>query len=668
MVRSSPAHVERPSELPPRRMSKAPTALRRKTKTFTGCWTCRARRVKCDEAHPFCNRCTHSRLACEGYGVRLAWKEGHGKGSGSTGPFRKLIELESNVGQISLDHMNNMLRHCSTATASQDTKSFGPFSVFSILSRPPEQTVSLDLLDPQRCPGGPELESQTDFGDVFSPAFIATSSSMEQSDGQGTPGPSSYTSLSDYLEQPNLDFNTSTDIPANELPMLDLLPMTVSTVDDQDSIQILPQLPDSRNIIWDDPLQEGELIIGLDSPGHTSESTRFSSFGDPVLPCRYLNTLSDLSHTEHGLIHHWLVFMCKNMVPVNTIDNPYRVLYLRLASEALTSFSSSKLAVFHGLCAAAAESLNTLRDHKNDDSNLSLTKHANAALKSLQELIASPTPKDYTSILAAIIMCILRDSVMGQPGNWRLHTQAALKIVNEALASGVEAASSLHILAEQCVCIAAFGNLESEYDLGVLVAQLPDTEHYLYNQHSVTKSLLGFVTLINAISKTGLEANPVTLDGLELRIYLQAAPIVHLDKSGQKGDAIIIQHYHHVYYYALLIFFQRLGRHRPPSQFQDLVHEGLVHLEAAEDIAMESNGCILLWPCMTIASECVKEDLKTRALKWFERKKRHGFNNVNTATKICRGYWRWRDENAVACLSKSWQDFVVGTEYDVVPV
>ena len=43
------------------------------TRTRTGCWTCRARRKKCDEGRPFCQACRGLGLQCEGYGVRLKW-------------------------------------------------------------------------------------------------------------------------------------------------------------------------------------------------------------------------------------------------------------------------------------------------------------------------------------------------------------------------------------------------------------------------------------------------------------------------------------------------------------------------------------------------------------------------------------------------------------------
>lgn len=37
------------------------------------CWTCRTRRVKCDECTPSCRICRTAGLTCAGYGVRLVW-------------------------------------------------------------------------------------------------------------------------------------------------------------------------------------------------------------------------------------------------------------------------------------------------------------------------------------------------------------------------------------------------------------------------------------------------------------------------------------------------------------------------------------------------------------------------------------------------------------------
>ncbi|CCK72104.1 Arg81p KNAG_0J00210 [Huiozyma naganishii CBS 8797] len=47
----------------------------RRAKTFTGCWTCRSRKVKCDLRRPGCLRCEKSSLECGGYDIKLRWSE-----------------------------------------------------------------------------------------------------------------------------------------------------------------------------------------------------------------------------------------------------------------------------------------------------------------------------------------------------------------------------------------------------------------------------------------------------------------------------------------------------------------------------------------------------------------------------------------------------------------
>ncbi|KIW62327.1 hypothetical protein PV04_10508 [Phialophora macrospora] len=38
-----------------------------------GCWTCRARKVRCDSHWPTCGNCTKARRICQGYGIQLSW-------------------------------------------------------------------------------------------------------------------------------------------------------------------------------------------------------------------------------------------------------------------------------------------------------------------------------------------------------------------------------------------------------------------------------------------------------------------------------------------------------------------------------------------------------------------------------------------------------------------
>ncbi|GBL49561.1 hypothetical_protein [Candidozyma auris] len=44
-----------------------------KSKTFTGCFTCRSRKIRCDLRRPTCNNCKKAHLTCSGYDIKLRW-------------------------------------------------------------------------------------------------------------------------------------------------------------------------------------------------------------------------------------------------------------------------------------------------------------------------------------------------------------------------------------------------------------------------------------------------------------------------------------------------------------------------------------------------------------------------------------------------------------------
>ncbi|KAK8032557.1 hypothetical protein PG990_002291 [Apiospora arundinis] len=67
-----------------------------RTKQFTGCWTCRRRRVKCDEAKPSCERCNRLNISCDGYGLRLTWV--HGNEEASVAPDERLSRRSLPLG------------------------------------------------------------------------------------------------------------------------------------------------------------------------------------------------------------------------------------------------------------------------------------------------------------------------------------------------------------------------------------------------------------------------------------------------------------------------------------------------------------------------------------------------------------------------------------------
>lgn len=121
------------------------------TRARTGCWTCRARRVKCDgqsfreiksyqihtkmiyyflETHPICRRCARKNSPC-GYGIRLVWHEeslARGVCHGRAGVWSKRVDFsrvrEKNSPRQGTDSNNRETRQLKEAKCQSRTWMF----------------------------------------------------------------------------------------------------------------------------------------------------------------------------------------------------------------------------------------------------------------------------------------------------------------------------------------------------------------------------------------------------------------------------------------------------------------------------------------------------------------------------------------------------------------
>lgn len=67
------------------------------TRSNTGCWTCRARRKKCDERKQYCSTCESLRLVCHGYGQRPDWMDGGVKERTQARAFKSDVERSKSL-------------------------------------------------------------------------------------------------------------------------------------------------------------------------------------------------------------------------------------------------------------------------------------------------------------------------------------------------------------------------------------------------------------------------------------------------------------------------------------------------------------------------------------------------------------------------------------------
>lgn len=111
----------------------------RRRKTFTGCWTCRSRKIKCDLGRPYCNRCLKSNIKCEGYHIKLRWLTKNDEDNDNEHFQRRSIEFvvyPPGMGFDTYDEMNLALAKLhSPSFSSDETKVLGPFGVFQGVSK-----------------------------------------------------------------------------------------------------------------------------------------------------------------------------------------------------------------------------------------------------------------------------------------------------------------------------------------------------------------------------------------------------------------------------------------------------------------------------------------------------------------------------------------------------
>ncbi len=119
---------------------------KRRSKTFTGCWTCRSRAVKCDEGRPSCIKCLSASLSCQGYGIRLVWP-----GEPHTGQGRRRLfpaAALANEPLLSEDLLDQDLELLDSVAPGGELFC-GLFGVLSLERRHPDSQTTLTESDKQ---------------------------------------------------------------------------------------------------------------------------------------------------------------------------------------------------------------------------------------------------------------------------------------------------------------------------------------------------------------------------------------------------------------------------------------------------------------------------------------------------------------------------------------
>ncbi|KAH8803611.1 fungal-specific transcription factor domain-containing protein [Xylogone sp. PMI_703] len=581
---------------------------RQRTRSFTGCWTCRSRRVKCDENLPACHRCTQRGVHCEGYGVRLSWSryapdeaDDNPEEHDAYKPSRRTFPHDgsSTVPRISSPELDSMLERLDDYPTRRPRVEAGLFSVFPI--------HGITRLEPEADAPEPNTATRSATSDISS--IISNS-----------PVPSFHTS-------------------ANSANACEVVTPGL----------LLPNSPHPR------------------IPGPESNVTK-SSNTHPALknqycqphPPRHLDVLS-VPADQKRLIHHWLTFVSGKLVLLDEPHNPCRTMMLPMALKGLLSSSEESTAdivTFHGVCACSAYSLFELGGRKSEKDQQLALQHDQLAITHLRHNLAQADRHDDQSFAMAIMACIAVDAISGTPQRWRTHVAGGLAYLTKLRSRGVskEISSAFH---QHIVSMAILCDFDVPADLKTFLDDGESLE-FSFPYYGASGSFLRAHDRMNtmATSETSYDAREIDL--FELQLYLDFPAMTQ--SSPNKTHSAILHHVSKVFYYAGLVFFQRRVRRASSDAVQELVERGIEELEAIELLSKGSSGSMMMWPALVLGAECATPNLQDRMRVWFKSRRRLGFRNVIVMDELIHTLWAKR---ATGDSEVTWQDLIATNRFDV---
>lgn len=607
-----------------------------RTKTFTGCWTCRSRRVKCDDEKPHCNRCRRSGWQCEGYGVRLGWSQTPGIRSHRRQVRSSTTQSTPDLSSAAVAALLAELDGCSNDGGAQQR---GPFSVFSASSPGSENQKSLH----------PESR------------VVTSSLTDEREEAVGQ-------LFSDPIEP---DFSTATSIAGDEAEGFP--PIGIERESHPHSLPLINDLEKwtslslSRGLVEDDhagALTPFSTCRSKDNPHDTIGAKSLSNNAPLVLPSITSLTPVRLSRPETELVHHWVVFLSGNMLLIDTPDNPCRTVFMPLALKGLetpTTESSIHLSIFHAICASSAFSLYHLRrDHQYHSIAM---HHDQLALRHLRENLQRAKRLDEPT-LAAVLSCITAEAMSGRRSRWRAHVAGGLGLLENEVHGGWIRSPTASRLLQSYLSLSSLCSLPMSAQLMSLLDGPSELRHYLERSHGITSPLVQFLAQVTTLVDSNRIISTDDLDRLELQLYLNFPSLSKPDAPG----SIIIQHALNSFYYATIIFFRRTLRHAPLVDVQDLVEKAVGELEAVDNLTHDrKGGCAYNWASFVVAAECQRPDLQSRMTAYFDRKSRHGIQNINLLWEIVSALWK-RRERARPNVDILWQEIAREADFDIMLV
>ncbi|KAH7165207.1 fungal-specific transcription factor domain-containing protein [Dactylonectria macrodidyma] len=660
---------------------------------YTGCWTCKSRKVRCDERPLACGNCEKRGIPCGGYDIRLQWmSDPFGQPAPSTASGiqgRRRIMLDRASGRrYRMQEINDFLAAIERDAESRLSFRKGPFSMF------PANTESRNQ---KHISVSPHLTCST----------LLDDSEISQVGRQS----SHPTALADFHHHDH-------DI---QLPELSLISTTPSTsTDSHTSPETTCHLLDDSNIRSDlaedtaKTCDQGDMMLDivirnnelLDANPIALPTPTFRPSESIILPIQHIRS-SLLGDTEADLLmHHYMVHVADVLQAILHTRNPYRGLYVPTAIEGACIHVSDnraakakpRSALYHALLASAAFHLWNC-DKAQIQYKKMAVEHKYRAIHALQDAVNSQLPGSDHHVLLMAMLSLVTIGVMSGDDDFMVHLNGITQLRNSR-----RRWKTISGQTRQLNEISAFLALMARTTSFTISPSSPWIESYqdiAFTEDSVIQSGSCFEFMYGITSSTAsaiqetcrLAEFAAQFDGRQdssmpddllaacealgdklLSWTLESEKLVSIP-ANDDGLLTIFNHQASAWHYAALIYYYRRIQRFEARDLLDEVRRVAEHAHAAEDskaaLKYDTTNIMapITWPIFIASMNTVKSE-RGPCRAWWERVQHYGIANTNKQWETVQRAWEMEDEMEKKGINgaKDWIDTMRGLGTHVFPI
>ncbi|VUC20779.1 unnamed protein product [Clonostachys rosea] len=657
-------------------------------KTFTGCWTCRARRLKCDEERPECIQCQLKGITCEGYTTRLKWMRPvsvYGDLADEPPPdnqdthWRRLLP----ASRMRFRGIETALSAIEKAAARSDSKTCGPFSVFAVEHRD-ELPESLPLVLDEGHPSTGQVEHNASAPCPSDKTFVDNQGDIDEmestlSGDPITPGitPGLHEQLSDQ---------SSIETPETTMAAIQPSPQTNSSIAVSSLVDMITD---------QEQLGGGELEGSMTTPSQLAP--------EPTPSLRCFGNDPSAEVFLKARVRHLLRNYAENVLPIfspldqtDVLGSPWRNFHLSRALqcsielEILGSAPPSRRALLQTILTISAYNLRNLHL---SDGEVSQTwghvasKYKCEALKQLEtcvgESYADLTDSVYNELLAAMLCMVTIDVISGDTSTSQIHLGASETLIRARIArcgiSDCGITKGLYVIflylrtMQEATMLLTDGpqrsirtgstvikRAESREDIAeLMLSQQPGKEfepHSIEIIYGIPRSLLFLLRKATRLLRTidqhepssqrnSISPSPHSDIGFledEILEWPVEEVVARMDTAPvSEENRLVMQHYTRALHQAVIIFYSRKAQNVHRRHVQPYVQEVIRHLEKIEEVK-ERYGLRtgnIPWPAFIAGSQAMGQSTQDRFARWFDNVSSEGIWTYNKCKDALVDIW-----------------------------